>query len=142
MVSKFKNEKSKFRKKFIHKFDFCSLIFDFPSDPGFTLLEVMVALAVAGGLLVTLLYTLNHHLDIAQRHETLTMATMLSNEKMSDAKKNPSNIEGQFDKPYSGYSYRVEIKDYPYPGVSEIWVAVNSGKESFLLKDLIWSPKE
>lgn len=109
---------------------------------GFTLLEVMVALAVAGGLLVTLLYTLNHHLGIAGRHETLTVALMLGSEKMFDAKQDSSNSEGRFGKPHSDYSYRVDIQDYPYPGVSEIRVAVSRGKETVILKDLIWSPEE
>lgn len=102
----------------------------------------MVALAVTGGLLVTLLYTLNHHLSIADRHETLTVAMMLGEEKMSEAKKDRSDSRGQFDMPHADYSYKVEIKDYPYPGVSEIWVAVNRGKETVLLKDLIRSPQE
>jgi general secretion pathway protein I len=110
------------------------------SDYGFTLLEVMVALAVAGGLLVTLLYTLNYHLSIADRHETLTVAMMLGEEKMSEAKQSPLNSEGQFDKPHLDYSYKVDIKKYPYPGVSEIWVEVKREKETVLLKDLIRSP--
>ena len=100
----------------------------------------MVALAVTGALLVTLLYTLSHHLSVAGRHETLTVAMILGEEKMTEAKQAPSNSEGQFDKPHSDYLYKVEIKKYAYPGVSEIWVAVNRGKEAVLLKDLIWSP--
>ncbi len=34
-------------------------------DGGFTLIEILIALAIVGGLLVTLAVTLNHHLGIA-----------------------------------------------------------------------------
>jgi general secretion pathway protein I len=104
---------------------------------GFTLLEVMIAVAIAGGLLVTLLYTLNYHLDIAQRHEAVTVATMLGREKLAGVRDKPGNSEGEFPEPFEGYSFKAELKGSSYPGISEINVMVTDGEEKVVLKEFI-----
>ena len=50
-------------------------ISDSSRDNGFTLLEILIALAIVGGLLVTVIASLNYHLGIVERHETITVAT-------------------------------------------------------------------
>jgi len=42
----------------------------------------MISLAIVGGLLVTLIYALNYHLGIAERHRSVTISTALASEKM------------------------------------------------------------
>ena len=54
------------------------------SKKGFTLLEVLIALAIVGGLLVTLIYSLNYHLGLVERQEIITVATLLAKGKMID----------------------------------------------------------
>ena len=46
-------------------------------DEGFTLLEVMIALAVLAGVVVTVLSTLNYHLGVASRSSDLVTASIL-----------------------------------------------------------------
>lgn len=104
---------------------------------GFTLLEIMISLAVIGGLLVTLLYTLNYHLGIAERQEFITIATMLSKNRIAEVEKAPIISEGDFPEPYSGYRYVTVIRESPYPGISEITVTVSRGNESLKLSELI-----
>jgi general secretion pathway protein I len=104
---------------------------------GFTLLEIMIALAIIGGLLITLLYSLNYHLGIAERHETLTIATMLAKSKLLDLQKSPAAAKGDFPAPYSAYHYTTEVKPSPYPGISEILVTVVNGKENVRLTEFI-----
>lgn len=104
---------------------------------GFTLLEVMISVAVAGALLVTLLYTLNYHLGIADRHETVTMATLLGMEKLAEVRQNPSQSEGEFPPPYENYAFKTEIQGTQYPGVSEISVTVKAGREEITLREYI-----
>jgi len=104
---------------------------------GFTLLEVMISVAVAGALLVTLLYTLNYHLGIADRHETVTMATMLGMEKLAEVRQKPSNSEGEFPPPYEHYTFKAEVKGTQYPGVSEISVTVKAAREEITLREYI-----
>ncbi len=104
---------------------------------GFTLLEVLIALAIVGGLLVTLIYTLNYHLSIVERQETITVSTLLAKNKIAELEKSRENKKGVFDAPYDGYSYETFIKESPYIGISEIIVVVKAGKEEVKLNEFI-----
>ncbi len=104
---------------------------------GFTLLEVLIALAIVGGLLVTLIYTLNYHLSIVGRHETITTATLLAKNKLLDMEKDPEEKKGVFDEPYKGYTYETFVKESPYPGISEIIVVVRADKEEVKLNEFL-----
>ena len=107
------------------------------SRRGFTLLEVMISLAIVGGLLATLIYSLNYHLGIADRHRTVTVSTGLAKEKMYDMEKTPVAGKGQFPEPYGAFSYETNIKDSSFPGMSEISVVVTDGREQVSLSELI-----
>lgn len=111
------------------------------SGKGFTLLEVMISLAIVGGLLVTLIYTLNYHLGIADRHRTITISTSLAKDKIYEMETNPIEIKGNFPEPYSGFSYETNVMDSSFPGMSEIQVVVRNGKEKIILSELIRKPK-
>lgn len=108
------------------------------SIEGFTLLEVLIALAIVGSLLVTVIYTLNYHLGIVGRHEAITVATLLAKKKMADLEKNPINEKGDFDNPYKNYAYETLVKDSPYAGISEIIVIVKTGNEEVKLNEFIF----
>jgi general secretion pathway protein I len=107
------------------------------SDRGFTLLEVMVALALVGGLLISLIYTLNYHLGIAERQETETVALMLCKNKLMELDKDKPDEKGAFPEPYSDYGYEVSIGDSSYPGIVEVSVTVTKGDEKVMLKELL-----
>ncbi len=106
-------------------------------EKGFTLLEVLLSLAIVGALLVTLIYTLNYHLGIAERQETITVATLLAKNKMADMEKTPVETKGTFDAPYDSYTYETAVKESPYPHISEIIVTVNASKEKVKLNEFI-----
>lgn len=108
---------------------------------GFTLLEIMIALAIAGGLLVTLIYTLNYHLSIVERHEIVTIASMLAKGKMAEIEKDPVETKGEFPEPYSSYHYVTGVRETTYIGISEIYVIVSNGNERVKLSALIQSAK-
>jgi general secretion pathway protein I len=107
-------------------------------NKGFTLLEVLIALAIVGGLLVTLIYTLNYHLGLVERQETITVATLLAKGKMIDLEKNPENKKGEFEAPNNKYAYETFVKASPYPGISEIGVVVTAGKEEVRLNEFVF----
>ncbi|NWF76014.1 MAG: type II secretion system protein [Nitrospirae bacterium] len=104
---------------------------------GFTLLEVLIALAVVGGLLVTLIYTLNYQLSILERHEKITISTLLAKNKMLEIEKNPADTSGNFEDPFSSYSYETKVKESPYAGISEVIVSVKAGDEEVKLNEFI-----
>lgn len=107
------------------------------AERGFTLLEVMIALAIIAGLLVTLIYTLNYHLGIAQSHEFITVATLLAKTKLTEAAVNPSVTTGNFPDPYSDYLFVTTMKETQYPGLSQITVSVSRGGERLSISDLV-----
>jgi len=104
---------------------------------GFTLIEVMIALAIVGGLLVTLIYTINYNLGIAQRHEFITKATLLAKEKIIEAETTMSESKGTLPPPYEYLRFETEFKDSKFPGVSELWVKVTDGKDEITLVELV-----
>ncbi len=108
---------------------------------GFTLLEVMIVLAVMGGLLMTLIQTLNYHLSIAERHEFITIASMLAKVKMNEMEDEPESTEGEFPDPYRGYHYVTEIRESLDPDLLEIEIVVGRNQEEVTFYELIKKPK-
>ncbi len=104
---------------------------------GFSLLEVMISLAITGGLLITLISTLNYHLGIAEKQRTITDCTSLAKQKIYEMEKTPSASRGQFESPYSDYSYETAILNSSFPSMVEIKVTVTKDKESVVLSKLI-----
>jgi general secretion pathway protein I len=51
---------------------------------GFTLLEVMIALAIAAGVLLTVIASLNYHLSIVGQDAEETSAVLLGRAKLDD----------------------------------------------------------
>ena len=99
----------------------------------------MISLAVIGGLLVTVLYTLNYHLGLADRHVVVTESVGLAKAKLAELEQTPAATKGSFPEPYSSFSYETTVKDSPLvPGVSEIKVVVKNGKEETSLSELIF----
>jgi len=105
---------------------------------GFTLLEVLVALAIISGLLITLISTVNYQLGIVERQETVTVATLLAKSALTELEKKPESKKGKFESPYEAYTYETAVKDSPYPGVNEIMVVVKAGKEEVKLNEFVF----
>ncbi len=107
------------------------------SSQGFTLLEIMIALAIVSGLLVTLIYTLNYNLGIAGRHEFVTVASFLARNKLAEVAIAPADGDGSFPEPHAEYQFHSEVKQYPFPGISQISVTVKRDKEEIRYSRLI-----
>lgn len=106
------------------------------AQAGFILLEVMISLAIAGGLLVTLIYTLNHHLRAARRHEIITIAISLAKEKIYEMESQPVAGKGGFSAPFEGYYYEAEVRESRLPGMLEVAVSVRGNDEEVSLTGL------
>jgi len=54
------------------------------NERGCTLLEVMIALAILAGVIVTVLVSYNYHLSIAARNRDMVVATLLGMERIEE----------------------------------------------------------
>ncbi|GBE35565.1 hypothetical protein BMS3Bbin06_02106 [bacterium BMS3Bbin06] len=104
---------------------------------GFTLLEVLIALAITGGAVVTIIYTVNYQLSVLQRHETITEATLIA-ERILDGETGPvEKADGTFKPMKGGFKYRISKNDSGIPGVVLLEVTVRKGDEEVTMRRLI-----
>jgi len=104
---------------------------------GFTLLEVMVSLAIVGGLLMTLIYTLNYNLGVTEKLFAVTDMTNLAREKLKEMETEPRENKGHFPAPYETLNYETKVRDSAFPDFTEIAVTVGDGKTRVMLSELI-----
>ncbi len=109
---------------------------------GFTLLEVLIALAIVATLVVTVSYTLNYHLGVAERQEVSTVASMLGAEKLSTLRPAQSTEKGSFAEPYQDYSYTARVRESSYAGIYEATVSVTKDRERMSLRKLLMDEEQ
>ena len=103
----------------------------------FTLLEIMVALAIVGIAMVALLSLGNRSIGVHDRLQHLTQATLLAQQKMaeSELKANRDGVaqltdsSGGFAEPFTDYHWRIAINSTPLPAVQMVTVTVLWGDE-------------
>jgi general secretion pathway protein I len=103
---------------------------------GFTLLEVMIALAIIGIALVTLIGLQTRTIQLAERQQRVTQATLLAQEKMTEIEIDRQSLsgsggrEGQFDAPFELYRWAIELGPTPLPTIEMVTVTVAWGDEN------------
>ena len=96
---------------------------------GFTLLEVMIAVAIMATVLVSLLNLNNRSVQDVMLAEKITTATMLAKGKMTDAimikPRVPLEETGEFtEDAFKGYTWSKTISPTPLAQILEVRVAV------------------
>ena len=91
---------------------------------GFTLLEVMIAVALIAVALVTLLGSQSQSVSFANSAKFETMAALLAQSKMSEITiqdaDSLSSDSGSFGEDYPGYSWEATVSDVSIEGVEAI----------------------
>jgi general secretion pathway protein I len=103
----------------------------------FTLLEIMIALAIVGIAMVALLSLGNRSIGVHDRLQHLTQATLLAQQKMAESELEArrggvaqlADSTGVFADPFTDYLWRVAIVDTPLPSVQMVTVTVLWGDE-------------
>lgn len=103
---------------------------------GFSLLEVLVAVAVLGLALVSLLGLHVRNIDLIARDQRVTQATLLARALMTEVETGPfpelGALDGDFelDYPdrYPGLRWEREVLTTPIPNVREVRVRVFHGE--------------
>lgn len=105
-------------------------------NAGFTLLEIMIALAIVAIALVSLLGLANRSIAVQERLQRTTRGTLLAQEKMTEIELAAAAktlvfepAEGIFAEPFSDFRWRLEFADTPLPVVTQVTVTVAWGAE-------------
>ncbi len=106
---------------------------------GFTLIEIMVALAIIAILLMTIIYTVNYNLKIIDDDELTTTLVTLAKAKMSELEDNKDKRDekGKFPSPYDNFSYTASVADSSHVGVLLFTVEVNGNGKGVSLYEYL-----
>ncbi len=106
---------------------------------GFTLLEVMVALAIMAGVILTLLGSVNYHLGIIANERDSTTFTLLARTRMDEMGNSPTKGEGTFAPSHPELSWKADLLPADLPGLQKLVVRVTrpgDGREVALVRYL------
>lgn len=102
------------------------------TDDGFTLLEIMAALAILSGVVITILTSLNYHLKSVDRIKAITTATLLAKEKVEEINLQgiPEVVEGDLS---GGFKWKLSTEPTLLSDVKKIDIIVSWGKDDDVL---------
>lgn len=107
------------------------------TSDGFTLLEVMIAMAIVSIALVSLLALGNRSIGVNARLQKITQATLLAQEKMTDIEVRAATggvqlveEEGILTEPFAEFRWRTAYEETPLPSVRMVTVTVAWGEEA------------
>ncbi len=126
------------------------------SRAGFTLLEVMVSVAIIGIALVTLIGSQSQSISIATISRFETTASFLARWKLTELAlagfDDLHSTEGDFDEEFAQFHWKVEVRDLGeedtgIKGVDELLKVVDlvifsdfENEESFAVREIIMAP--
>ena len=96
---------------------------------GFTLLEVMVALAIMAGVILTLLGSVNYHLGIIANERDSTALTLMARTRMAELGDTPAKGEGSFAPSHPELSWKADLLPAELPGLQKLVVRVRRGSD-------------
>lgn len=103
-------------------------------ETGFTLLEVMIALAIIGATLTVSLYTVNYHAEVSSDNALKTQMLLYAKEKLGmlelDRQESNGVIEG------TGFSYESTIGSTGFNEIVELKTVIKGRNKEFLLRKL------
>lgn len=120
------------------------------SNRGFTLLEVMVSVAIIAIVLVSILKLQGQTMTMNETIRFYTLAPLLADAKIVEIRLNPETFDltssGDFGEDYPGYSWearieelKIEVMESPEIGLKKIDMAVqfNNGELNFSVRHFL-----
>ncbi len=99
------------------------------SASGFTLLEVMVSLAIMAGVILTVLGSVNYHLGIIANERDNTTLTLLARNRMAELEQAPATGEGTFAPSHPELSWKADLLPTDMPGLQKLVIKVRRGSD-------------
>lgn len=106
---------------------------------GFTLLEVMVALAIMAGVVLTLLGSVNYHLGIIAAERDNTALTLVARTRLAEIEQAPAKGEGTCAPAHPELTWKAELLPTEQTGLQKLVVKVkrvSDGREVALVRYL------
>lgn len=96
---------------------------------GFTLLEVMIALAIMAGVVLTVITSFNYHLDLVSRNREETEAVLLARAKLEEPGfATLEKPQGTFAPVRPEMKWAAETAPTEYPGLMRLTLTVSWGE--------------
>ena len=102
---------------------------------GFTLLEVMIALAIIGMTVTVILHTVNYHSDIMYENTLKTQMLQAAKEKMVELEEDNTPTKGAISS--NGLDYEKTVIQTDHPGIIKIQATVTRGDRKVTLTELV-----
>ena len=101
------------------------------NEKGFTLLEVMIALAILAGVLVAVLGSLNYNMGVASGDTDLVMATVIGKElsEESSLAATVQDSEGVLTGAFSKFSWSLRKSDTEIQGLKRVDIKITWDKD-------------
>jgi general secretion pathway protein I len=97
---------------------------------GFTLLEIMISLAIMAGVLLTVIGSINYHLSLVSRDKEETEAVLLGRAKLDDPDfKAADGQKGTFAPNMPEIAWKEEVTSTQYPGVKRVSLTLSWNSE-------------
>ncbi len=95
-------------------------------EKGFTMLEVMICLAILAGVVVTVLSSLNYHLGLVSYNRDLVTAAILGKEKAAETALHglPKLRKGVFAGAEERFSWRLSTEETEFQGLKRMDISV------------------
>lgn len=99
-----------------------------PGEDGFTLLEVLISLAILSGVIVTIITVMNSHIAASMRLSESSQAMVIAREKIEQIHLYGAPETGKSDSPgMDGYSLNYTSEEVQ-PGIKKACASVSWGK--------------
>ncbi len=111
------------------------------SSSGFTLLEIMIALAIAGIAIIAILQTVNYHAGVAYEHTLYTRMLLMAKEKIGETEIYLQDDKGVF--PETDISYETMVREFKDSqqtgdeGIVELKVIIRGHDKEIELSELV-----
>lgn len=107
---------------------------------GFTLLEVMIALAIISITLMTVLHTVNYHANVLYENSLTTELTQLAKGKILDLETNTVSSTGKFEG--TEFTYENTVSETDTPGIVELKTIVKGQGKEVMLNEFVLKKTE
>lgn len=123
---------SKLRNSTILHFEFLIL---HSRGAGFTLVEIMIAIAVIGVVLMAVLNTINYHANVAYEHTLTTKMIFMAREKITEMETDPQNTTGVI--PGTDFKYENLVNKIEDDGIIELKTIISGDNKKVVLSELV-----